>query len=159
MGRVSAPFGVKGWVKVQPYTETVASLLNYENWWLRGKSGWEDYRIAEREVHGASLVARFEGISDRNAAATLKGREVAVLRSDLPAIAPDQYYWADLVGMEVENQSGECLGRIKRLIETGANAVLVVNGKQEQLLPCIQSVVRRVDLAAGKVFVDWERGS
>ncbi|MGH8678609.1 MAG: ribosome maturation factor RimM, partial [Burkholderiales bacterium] len=104
----------------------------------------------------AGLVVRFEGISDRNDAALLKGRDVAVPRSALPATAPDEFYLADLVGLEVENANGERLGTVERLIETGVNAVLVVDGERKQLLPFVENVIRRVDVAAGKVYVEWE---
>ena len=156
MGRTGAPFGVKGWIKVQPFTDSVHGLLEYKQWWLRGQSGWEHFQVVEQAVHGASLVVRFEGVSDRNQAALLKGRDVAVPRAALPTTAPDEYYLADLVGLEVENASGECLGKVERLIETGVNAVLVVNGERTQLLPFVENVIRRVDVAAGKVYVEWE---
>lgn len=156
MGRTGAPFGVKGWIKVQPFTESVLGLLEFKQWWLRGQSGWEAVRVVEQAVHGAGLVVRFEGISDRNDAALLRGRDVAVPRSALPATAPDEFYLADLVGLEVENANGEHLGTVERLIETGVNAVLVVDGERKQLLPFVENVIRRIDVAAGKVYVEWE---
>ncbi|MGD2140022.1 MAG: ribosome maturation factor RimM [Burkholderiales bacterium] len=156
MGRVSAPFGVKGWVKVQPFTEQTDSLLRYPEWWLSEASGWRSRAVEEKAVHGSDLVVRFAGIEDRDRAADLKGREVAVPRELLPGTEEGEFYWADLVGLEVENTAGESLGRVQRLFESGAAPVLVVVGETERLLPFVDAVVKRVDLEAGKLLVDWQ---
>jgi 16S rRNA processing protein RimM len=102
------------------------------------------------------LLVRFAGIDDRDAAASLKGRDIAVARTELPAPGENEFYWADLVGLEVENAAGESLGRVERLFESGAAPVLVVVGESERLLPFVGAVVRQVDLGAGKILVDWE---
>ncbi len=156
MGRVSAPFGVKGWVKVQPYTEKVDSLFRYPKWWLAAAGGWEAMEVDEKAVHGEVLVVHFAGMDDRDRAATLKGRDVAIPRQQLPAAAPGEYYWADLVGLVVENTHGQSLGRVERLFESGANPVLVVTGDRERLVPFVDAVVKQVDLEAGKLLVEWE---
>ena len=156
MGRVSAPFGVKGWVKVQPFTEQTDSLFRYSQWWLCEAGEWHSRTIEEKAVHGTSLLVRFAGIADRDRAATLKGQEVAIARGQLPTLGEGEYYWTDLVGLEVENMKGQSLGCVKRLFESGANPVLVVAGEQERLLPFVDAVVKRVDLESGKLLVDWE---
>ncbi len=156
MGRVSAPFGVKGWVKVQPYTETVDSLFRYPIWWLAAGHGWDALEVDEKAVHGDVLLVRFAGMDDRSRAATLKGRDVAIPRQQLPVAAPGEYYWADLVGLAVENTHGQLLGHVERLFETGANPVLVVTGDRERLVPFVDAVVKQVDLDAGKLLVEWE---
>ncbi len=156
MGRVSAPFGVKGWVKVQPYTEETDTLFRYTRWWLREAGGWHSQTVEEKAVHGTSLLVRFAGIADRDRAASLKGQEIAVAREQLPAPGEGEYYWADLVGLEVENTAGQSLGCIERLFESGADPVLVVVGDKERLLPFVDAVVKRVDLESGKLLVDWE---
>lgn len=156
MGRVSAPFGVKGWVKVQPYTEQTDSLFRYGQWWLRETDQWHSRAVEEKKVHGASLLVRFAGIVDRDRAALLQGQEIAIGREQLPALGEGEYYWADLVGLEVENTAGQTLGCVERLFESGADPVLVVVGEKERLLPFVDAVVKRVDLEAGKLLVDWE---
>jgi 16S rRNA processing protein RimM len=157
MGRTRAPFGVRGWVKVEPFTETVDSLLAYPEWWLAGAEGWEPHEVTEGAQHGAHLVVRFAGCVDREAAGRLKHRDVAIPRSRLPD-APGKYYWSDLLDLEVFNARGERMGRVDRLIETGANAVLAVKGDDtELLLPFVEGVIVDIRPDAGRIVVDWER--
>jgi 16S rRNA processing protein RimM len=156
MGRVSAPFGVKGWVKVQPYTEKVDNLFRYPKWWLATGRGWDDLEVEEQAVHGDILLVRFAGMDDRDAAAALKGKEVAIPRQQLPVPEPGEYYWTDLIGLAVQNTQGQSLGRVERLFESGANPVLVVSGDRERLLPFVEPVVKRVDLDAATLLVEWE---
>ncbi|MEO8003339.1 MAG: ribosome maturation factor RimM [Betaproteobacteria bacterium] len=156
MGRVRAPHGLKGWVTIQPFTQELDGLLDYPEWWLRGSDGWKLHRVEEAIVRGATMVARFEGITDRDVAAALKGREVAVPRSAMPEAGEGEFYWTDLIGLEVRNREAVSLGRVEKILETGANAVLVVKGEKEVLVPLIQDVLVNVDLGAGQLTVDWE---
>ena len=156
MGRVSAPFGVKGWVKVQTFTDKTDSLLGFPQWWLSETGGWRSCTVEEQAVRGSELLVRFAGVADREAAASLKGRDIAIARKQLPVPEEGEFYWADLVGMKVENTAGESLGRVERLFESGANPVMVVVGETERLLPFVDAVIKRVDLDSGKILVDWE---
>jgi 16S rRNA processing protein RimM len=155
MGRVGAPFGVKGWIKIQPFTRTVDGLLEHVAWWLGRHGSWGRKIVEDGAVHGRSLIAKLEGCEDRQAAARFNGLEVAIPRDELPASADGEYYWSDLIGLEVTNRDGVALGRIARLIETGASPVLVVQGERERLIPLAQPVVVSVDLADGRLTVDW----
>jgi 16S rRNA processing protein RimM len=156
MGRVGAPFGVKGWVKLMPFTESPATLARYRRVWVGRQGEWREVAVEETAVHGAVVVARFAGCGDRDTAAELRGAELAVPRDALPAAAPGEFYWADLVGLEVVNTAGEPLGRVQELFSTGANDVMRVGeGKGERLLPFVATVVRKVDLAARRIEVDW----
>jgi len=156
MGRVSAPHGVKGWIKVQPFTQEIDGLLDYPEWWLGGDGEWRQHRIAESAVHGAVVLARIEGYIDREAAMALKGTDVAIPRRLLPQNREGEYYWSDLLGMEVLNRHGERLGRVAKVLETGANDVLVLEGEKELLVPFVDNVILNVDLAGGRLSVDWE---
>jgi 16S rRNA processing protein RimM len=156
MGRVAAPFGVKGWVKITPFTESPAALAGYRRLWLGRQGEWQEVAMEGAAVHGATVVARLAGCEDRDAAARLKGAELAVPRAALPAAAPGEFYWADLVGLDVVNVAGEPLGKVQGLFSTGANDVLRVGeGKGERLLPFVATVVRKVDLAARRIEVEW----
>ncbi|HWA11845.1 MAG TPA: ribosome maturation factor RimM [Burkholderiales bacterium] len=157
MGRIRAPFGIKGWVKIQPFSQEVDGLLGYRDWWLNRSGGWVSCRVAEVEAHRATVVARFEGCEDRDAAAKFTGADVAIPRSELPSPGRNEFYWADLVGAEVSNVRGESLGRVATLMETGANPVLVLEGDRERLVPFIEGVVVEVDVAGRRLVVDWER--
>lgn len=156
MGCVKAPFGVKGWVKVQPYTQRTEGLLEFSDWWLASSADWESFKVAEAAVHGATVIARFAGIDDRDSALALRGRDVGIPRNALPAPEKSEYYWADLIGLEVWNLRGERLGRVERLLETGANPVMELSGDRERLLPFVDAVVKKVDLSDRKMVVDWE---
>jgi 16S rRNA processing protein RimM len=155
MGRISAPFGVKGWVKVQPDTAAARNLLAYKTWWIGREGDWRETAVTEAKVQGREVVARLEGCSDRDAAAAWRGQAVAVPRAQLPRPQPGEYYWADLIGLAVVNTASQDLGRIAGVMQTGANDVLVVEGERERLIPFIVSVNREVDPDAGMVRVDW----
>ena len=156
MGRVVAPYAVRGWIKLQTFTEYLDSLLDYPVWRL-GKDGrWRDYRVLDGKIHGQYLMAGLEGVEDRSAAEALMGLDVAVLREEMPEADEDEYYWDDLIGLDVVNLAGEALGRVEGLLETGANDVLQVrDGETERLLPFVDAVVKEVDLEAGRLVVDW----
>jgi len=156
MGRVAAPFAVSGWVRIQVFTERPDGLLGYRDWWLGRDGQWRQAMIEEAAVHGRVVVAKLKGCDDREAAAALRGCEVAVPRAALPRNAEGEYYWADLEGLRVRNLQHQELGRIAGLIDTGANRVLVVRGERERLIPFVGAVVQSVDLARGEVAVDWE---
>lgn len=157
MGRVASAFGIRGWVKVQPFSEYVDSLLDYKTWHLGHEEGpWRKVEIAQAEVHDKTLAVQFPDCVDRNAAEKLKGLLIAVPRSSLPAQGDGEYYWTDLIGLSVINEVGETLGTVAELLETGANDVLVVRGgAAEILIPFLASVIKHVDLAAKTIQVDW----
>jgi 16S rRNA processing protein RimM len=158
MGRIVAPYGLKGWVRIEPYSAHPDNLSAYPAWWVGRKGDWRELKVAQSVLqHGASLVARFEGCVERDAALALKGSEVAVEREALPQHASDEFYWADLVGLKVVNVKDEELGAIAELFENGAHPVMrVVAGETERLLPFIEQVVRQVELAEGRIRVEWE---
>lgn len=156
MGRVCAPYGLKGWIKVQPFTQEPESLLNYSCWWVDQNGRWQQHRILESALRGAMVVARLEACDDRNSAAALKGSNIALPRGVLPENREGEFYLGDLLGMQVTLPNEAQLGCITNVLQTGANAVLVVKGKTEILVPFIEGVVVDVNLNAGQVTVDWE---
>jgi 16S rRNA processing protein RimM len=163
MGRVAGPYGVLGWIRIIPYTEHVDGLGNYATWWLgRENASWREVKVKECAAHGNTLIALLEQHNDRNEAAALKGLDIAVPRSQLPVLAEkgdEGYYWSDLIGLEVINLSGELLGKVTGLIETGANDVLQVQdleeSSRERLIPFIEPVIVKVDQTASRITVDW----
>lgn len=157
MGRVASAFGIRGWVKIQPFSEYVDSLVAYKSWYLGHENGpWREVTVAQCETHDKTLAAQFPDCPDRTAAEKLKGLLIAVPRSSLPKQDDDEYYWADLIGMSVVNESGDTLGTVAELLETGANDVLIVRGKgPDVLIPFLKSVIGHVDLAARVIRVDW----
>lgn len=157
MGRVFAPFGVKGWIKIQPFTAAIDSLMAYDKWWVGCNGDWQEHAVDRAQVQGRTLVAKLKACDDRNMAVLFKGRQVAVPREALPRAAANEFYWADLIGLRVINDEAQDFGEVTRILETGANEVLVVQGEggQERLIPFIADAIRAVDLAAGVIRVDW----
>lgn len=156
MGQIVAPYGIKGWIKVRPFTEAVDSLLDFPVWWLGGAGQWREVRVIEADLHGKSLIASLDASLDRNAAEKLKGLQIAVPRSSLPAAGKDEYYWSDLIGLKVVNLDGVELGVVDDVIETGANDVLEVKGGLTHLIPFVGKFVLDVDLAGRVIRVDWD---
>ena len=155
MGRIIGAFGIRGWVKIQPFTVTPDGLLRYRTWWIENDGSWCPCEVEKAQVQGQAVTAKLVGCDDREAAALYRGREVAVRRSELPQARENEFYWADLIGLKVVNTQGEDLGGVARVLETGANDVLVVEGDRERLIPFIEEVVQQVDLAGGVIRVDW----
>ncbi len=157
LGKVGGLYGVRGWVRLWSFTDPIDNLLDYRDLELGRGGCWETVRLAEGRVQGESLVVRFEGCADRDQAALLVGAELAVARERLPPAAEGEYYWADLVGLEVVTTGGVALGRVDHMMATGANDVMVVVGERERLLPFVPGqYVSEVDLAGGRIVVDWD---
>lgn len=157
MGRVTGPFGVRGWVKVFSDTEPRERIVDFGTVWLRRGDSWREIKITSGQRQGKGVVVAFEGIDERDAAVALTGAEIAVDRDRLEPPAEGEYYWADLIGLEVVNLEGLTLGRLDHLIATGANDVMVVRGERERLIPWVPGdVVKEVDQGAGRLTVDWD---
>jgi 16S rRNA processing protein RimM len=159
MGRIAAPFGVRGWVRVVTYTAAAENLLAYSPWHLQLDGEWRPVKLLDGREHGKGLVVHLAGYDDRDEAAVLSGTDIGVYRSQLPAPERDEYYWSDLIGLQVFTLQEASLGVVDHLIETGANDVLVVQGERERLIPFIRGqVIKSVDLVAGVIRVDWDPG-
>ena len=157
MGRVAAAHGIQGWVKIQPYTGEPDSLVDYSTWWLGDEQqGWRELDVLKSSLQGKGVVAQLMGCHDRNTAEKYKGLLVAVPRSWLPKPDEDEYYWSDLVGMDVVTLSGESLGKVESLLDTGANQVLCVQGAEKEILiPFISQVIEKVDIEGRVIRADW----
>jgi 16S rRNA processing protein RimM len=153
LGRIAGLYGVRGWVRVFSETEPRENILRYSPWLLEGVT----HVVGEGRRHGKGLVVRLTGCNDRDQAATLIGRDICVRRDQLPPARPDEFYWADLEGLQVKTVEGKPLGRVSHLFDTGANDVLVVKADRERLLPFVwDDIVKDVDFASGTITVDWD---
>jgi len=156
VGRFGAPYGVKGWVRVVSYTDPPANLLIYRPWRLRREDGWADLEVAGVKPHQRGFVAQIAGVTDRTAAERFVGREIGVPEDVFPDTVEDEYYWKDLVGLDVDQCDGRRLGRVSRLFETGSRSVLVVSYEGgERLIPFVSHYVLEIDLEARRMVVDW----
>lgn len=167
MGRIGAPYGIKGWVKLLSFSDPLTNLLEHRLYYIvdeaAGGASLREIEIDEARVHGKGFVGHIKGCDVREATRLYTGKDLLLPRSALPALE-EGFYWYQLEGLRVVNLAGEDLGSVHHLLETGANDVLVVRGdaasidKEERLLPYIlEQVVLEVDLAAGLLRVDWEK--
>ncbi|MGK2940518.1 MAG: ribosome maturation factor RimM [Immundisolibacter sp.] len=157
MGRIGAPHGLRGWSQVWSYTDPPQGLLGYAS--LVGTRGGKtrSFSIAEGRMQGERAMLRFTGVDDRDAAAALTGYDLSVERAALAPTPPGSYYWHDLLGLAVVTVNGIALGRVQQLIQTGVHDVLVVQGERERLIPfALPQVVKKVDIDAGYIEVDWD---
>jgi len=155
LGRIAAPYGLRGWVKIFSETEPRDNILSYQPWYL-GESR-RPCRFVEGRRHGKGVVAKLEGCEDRDQATALVGQEIAIRRDQLPPAGAEEFYWADLEGLRVETLDGIWLGRVEYLFATATNDVMVVEGDRKRLLPFLwDQVVRDVDLELGQIRVDWD---
>jgi 16S rRNA processing protein RimM len=178
VGRVQDAWGVKGWVKVLAHSPEPQALLDAKAWFLqapeaRFRPGFSAFKgtvslqIEECKVHSDSVVAKIQGVNDRTAAEALKGARINLPRSAFPKTAQDEYYWVDLMGLDVFNREGVSLGQVRDLVATGPTSVLVVeypmppgeDGQalsSERMIPFVSAYVDAVDLAAKRITVDWQ---
>ena len=158
LGRIKAPFGIKGWLHVESHTDPPERLLGYREWTLKLAGGERlARRVVEGRRHGEELVAHLEGVDERGAAAKLTGAAIEIERAQLPRLAEREYYRADLVGLRVRNLEGAELGTVSHFVDAPAGAVMVtrVAGGPEHWVPAAPPHLQRVDLAAGEILVDW----
>ena len=158
IGRIGSPFGVRGWMHVESFTDPPERLFEHRQWTVRGANGAAAPRVlAEGREHGSGFVARLEGIEDRDAAALLQGSTIAVSRSELAPLKAREFYQADLVGLAVRNLEGIDLGSVRHFVATPGGSVMVVRQADghEHWVPATREHLNKVDLAAGQVVVDW----
>ena len=157
MGEIAGVRGVGGELKLHSWTRPRENILDYPVWTLRRGGKADDWTLVAGGWRGKNLVARLEGVSDREAARALVGSQVMVARASIPEAEAESFYWFELQGLAVETVEGVPLGVVSGLIETGANDVLVVHGERERLIPYTPGVhVHAVDLDAGRMRVDWD---
>ena len=162
MGRIVAPFGIHGWLKVQPLGDDPMSWRRMSQWWIgrnpesQVAGDWRPVSPSGLRPHGKGVVLAISEIPDRTAAESVDGWYIAAPREALPKTAKDEYYWSDLVGLTVVGQGNASLGIVDSLIETGAHAVLrVLDGEVERLIPFVAAYVEEVDLSRKSLKVDW----
>ena len=168
VGYVSGAYGLDGWVRIKAYSSDADALLHAKTWWLAQSKllpELRDVEMMQAKSHGGDVVARLMGVAGRDAAEALKGTTVQISRRHFPALADNEYYWIDLIGLVVENLRGEHFGLVKDMMDSGAHPILRVEvpdpsvlekGREELLIPFVDKFVKTVDLKTKKVTVDWE---
>lgn len=163
LGHVSGLFGVKGWVKIFSYTRPRVQICNYRDWYLAKNANTEEFKevhLEDGRAHKEGVIAKFKNIDDRDLAAALLDYEIWVDESELSALEEGEYYWHQLIGLEVFDAENFSFGKVENLLETGANDVLIVRDENttERLIPYIKDqVIKSIDLDAKRIVVDWDK--
>ena len=168
VGRIADAWGIKGWFKVLPYSADPEALFSSKRWFLmpaekgaKTFSGVAKLAITEAKIHSNTVVACACEVDDRTAAEALRGARIFVARSSFPMAGKDEYYWVDLIGLDVVNREGVALGTVKELLSTGAQTVLVMDYEQdgkmhERMIPFVAVYIDDVDLTVRRILVDWQ---
>ncbi|MFK8080315.1 MAG: ribosome maturation factor RimM [Granulosicoccus sp.] len=178
LGHITGVSGLKGWVKVHSDTNPRENIYSYTQWWLEQSGDWRQISIVEGRPQGKTIVVRIDGISSPEQASELIGARIAVDRHLMPDLSKGEYYWTDLIGMQVRTSDELSIGTVSRLFETGANDVMVVKDEREQsevrteedtgkgqpekavkevLVPwLVPDVITEVDLKSRVITVDWD---
>ncbi len=169
VARLGEAWGIKGWLKVLPFSADPQALRCAGHWYLQASArgpapiaGTVRVRVREVRDHGADLVASIDGIDERDAAQALRGTRVFVDRSSFPDTSSDEYYWVDLIGLDVVNREGVSMGLVKGLLQSAAQSVLVLEYcdagvPRERMIPFVAAYVDAVDLNTRRITVDWQQ--
>ncbi|MBH2008879.1 MAG: ribosome maturation factor RimM [Xanthomonadaceae bacterium] len=177
VGRILDAWGVKGWVKILPHSTHPEAIFSAKTWYLQAPdakfrpgfslfSGTVSLKVDEAKIHSGAVVAKFSGLDDRDAAEALRGARIFLSRSSFPAASADEYYWVDLIGLNVLNREGVALGCVRDLMATGPHSVLCVeyastqedgtSATAERMIPFVAAYVDKVDIAGKCITVDWQ---
>lgn len=164
LGKLGSAYGIRGWLRVFSSTELAENLFDYQPWFIKQGTSWQQLELETWKWHNHEIVIKLKGIDDRDLANTLTNKELFIDESQLPVLEQGEYYWKDLMGCQVVNTKGYDMGRVTDLMETGSNDVLVVKAnlkdafsKTERLIPFIEGqVITHVDLNTKSILVDWD---
>ena len=158
LGKITGVHGIKGWLKVQSFSSPPENILNYPSWIINNKGEEDYYSIEQGRKQNNKIVVKLEKIDDRNTAESLINSKIQILRSDLPKLSNENYYWSDLVGLSVLNSEETVIGKIESLIETGANDVMVINTAKDErvLVPFVMhEIIKEVNVELNYIKIDW----
>ncbi|WP_392398464.1 ribosome maturation factor RimM [Edwardsiella piscicida] len=166
LGKLGSAYGIRGWLRVFSSTEDAESIFDYQPWFIQQAGKWVAIELESWRSHNQDWVVKIKGIDDRDAANAMVNREIIVDKSQMPSLDEGDYYWKDLMGCQVVTVSGYALGKVTAMMETGSNDVLVVKanlkdafGMKERLIPFLDGqVIKKVDLTAKSIEVDWDPG-
>jgi 16S rRNA processing protein RimM len=162
LGKLVGVWGVKGWVKLHSYTRNRADISQYKTWYLQKPGSKGDptpIAVLNCREQGQGMVVQFDDVNDRDQAMAMSGQMIFVKQSDLPKLPKGEFYWQQLIGLTVKNET-VTIGKVSSILETGANDVLVCKnvkeGKADVLIPYNNDVVLDIELEAGTILVEWD---
>jgi len=165
VGHVTGAYGLRGGVRVSPYSLDADALLSVKTWWL-DKPSLRPVQVRNAKSHSGDVTATLVDVTDREMAEALKGATVQVSRADFPELPEDEYYWTDLIGLDTVNLQGESLGKVTDMMHNGAQSILRITPEAdpnaapdakapERLVPFVDQYVKTVDLQARLITLDW----
>ena len=158
LGKITGVHGIKGWLKIQSFSSPPENILNYPSWIIDNQGEEDFYSIEQGRKQNKKIVVKLENIDDRNTAESLINSKILILRSDLPKLSNENYYWSDLVGLSVLNSEETVIGKIESLIETGANDVMVIITLKDEriLIPFVMhEIIKEVNVELNYIKIDW----
>lgn len=157
VGYITGIYGIRGWLKIESYTRPPENIFSIQPWYIMRNGDWQETNVKQGRIHGKGLIVALEGVTDRDIARDLVDKEISIFRSQLAELPPGEFYWVDLIGMQVINQQEKILGKVIEILETGANDVLVVEGQGRYLIPIVWNMyVFNVDAGKQLISVDWD---
>ena len=157
MGKIIGSHGVKGWLKIHPFTEEIETLTKYDEWLIpRNEKTWDVIKVDQTIVKEKIMLVKLNEVNDRNSSDNFIKSLIGVQKKDLPDLGPNDYYWSDLIGLCVESEDGVMYGVVETIMETGSNDVMIVKGEKEILIPYLPDVILNIDLVKKKIIVDWD---
>lgn len=158
LGKLGSVYGVKGWLRLHSYTKPIENIFSYDNWLIKKNGQWQAIEKEDGKFHCKGIVIKLTGVDDREHARHFTNAEIGVIKQDLPELDNDEYYWNDLIGLEVINKDGSLLGKITEVFNpSNSNDVFIVQAdKKRHLIPFVNGIVDKIDLTSGKAYVDWD---
>ena len=164
LGKLGSSHGIKGWLKITTYTDSVEGIFDYSPWLIKEQGEWREVKVLQWRFQGKAVVASLEGVETRDQAQMLTNCEIAVTPQQMQTLPEDEFYWRDLIGCEVVNTKGYNMGKVQEIVETGSNDVLLVKanakdgfGKAERMIPFVtEQFIIEVNLTEKQITVDWD---
>ncbi|AQS37577.1 16S rRNA processing protein RimM [Shewanella psychrophila] len=164
LGKLGSSHGIKGWLKITTYTDSVEGIFDYSPWLIKEQGEWREVKVLQWRFQGKAVVASLEGVETRDQAQMLTNCEIAVTPQQMETLPEDEFYWRDLIGCEVVNTKGYNMGKVQEIVETGSNDVLLVKanakdgfGKAERMIPFVtEQFIVEVNLTEKQITVDWD---
>ena len=157
IGRFGRPHGIKGFISIYSFTDPRDNILSYSDWHALINNAWQPIKLLSAQANNKNIVAQIEGFSERELVARLTNAEIAIHKKQLAPLAAGEYYWHQLIGMDVVGKQGQPFGTVVEIMPTGSNDVLVVQGDKRHLIPYLPGqFVVSVDDTTRVIVVDWD---
>lgn len=159
VGRIGEPYGIKGWSHLFSFTDPADHIFHYPHWQIRAyqkqNAQWKSIEVACYKTHGNAFVVKFKDCDNRDQALLLKNHTISVERIELPTLKKNEYYWDDLMGLQVVNTHGFVFGVIDHLFEAGSHDVIAIVGEKTHYIPYLKSIIKEINLDKKIMIVDW----